>query len=176
MPDAADPAHRHGDDPEIRTAFLASCPGRLEARAGRPLAGASGRTLRAALGGLRARFGAEWFPSLILEDYTLTNAWDRVEYLALTGRREATAVEVLAAENIAAVRARLAAAGVVRIVALGECARDVTLHLGVPSVIAGLHPSPLVINTRFHSVRAGAEARTLHRLEQWVAEFQEVAR
>ncbi len=167
------PAHRPGDAPEVRTAFLASCPGRLEEQAGRPLAGQSGRNLRAALPSLRAQFGPEWFPSLVLDDYTLTNAWDRVEYPALTGRSEATSAEVLAPENIAAVRARTVDAGLVRIVALGARARTVAQRIGAPEILAGPHPSPLHVNTRYKSDRADAEARSLHRLEQWAARLDE---
>lgn len=170
-----DPAHRPGDDPRIRTAFMASCPGRLEQQAGRPLAGASGRKLRAALTGLRARFGHDWFPSLVLEDYTLTNAWDRVEYPELTGRSEATPGEVLAEENVAAARARIVEAGATRIVALGDRARGVARRVGALAVIAGPHPSLVHINRRYRSDRASAEARALHRLEQWAAQLDEVA-
>jgi uracil-DNA glycosylase len=154
---------------------MASCPGRLEQRAGRPLAGASGRNLRAALASLRERFGPVWFPSLVLEDYTLTNAWDRVEYPELTGRSEATPAEVLAEENVAAARARIERAGATRIVALGDRARGVARRVGVLAVIAGPHPSPLLVNTRYYSGRASAKARTLHRLEQWAAQLDEVA-
>lgn len=169
------PAHRRGDDPRIQTAFMASCPGRRERLAGRPLAGASGRNLRAALASLRERFGPDWFPSPVLEDYTLTNAWGRVEYPELTGRSEATPAEVLAEENVAAVRARTADAGVTRIVALGDRAQRVARSVGALAVIAGPHPSLQHVNRRYRSDRASAEQRTLHRLEQWAARLEEVA-
>jgi len=172
MPDARDPAHRPGDDPSIRTAFMASCPGRREQDAGRPLAGVSGQNLRAALPSLRARFGPDWFPSLALEDYTLTNAWGRIEYPKLTGRSEATPAEVLAPENIEAVRARTVAAGTIRIVALGDRARRVAARVGAGAVIAGPHPSPLHVNTGYRSDREGVEARKAHRIEQWVARLE----
>jgi uracil-DNA glycosylase len=167
-------AHRQGDDPTIRTAFMASCPGRHEEAAGRPLAGRSGENLRAALEALRNRFGDAWFPSSRLEDYTLTNAWERVEYPALTGRSEATAAEVLAADNVALVRARTVDAGLTHIVALGERARQMAARLGATAVIAGPHPSPRHINMSYPSERPTTSERNLHRLEQWAARINEV--
>lgn len=169
------PAHRQGDDPAIRTAFMASCPGRHEEAAGRPLAGRSGENLRMGLQALRERFGDEWFPSSRLEDYTLTNAWHRVEYPALTGRTEATQAEVLAPDNVALVRAHTLDAGLTRLVTLGERARQLAMRLGAAATIAGPHPSPRHINMGYRSDRPSAAERHRDRLEQWVARMKMAA-
>lgn len=131
--------------------------------------------MRAALPSLRDRFGPDWFPSLVLDDYMLTNAWPRVEYPQLTGRREATPAEVLAPENIAAARGRTVDAGIVRIVALGDRARSVAGRVGAPAIIAGPHPSPLHVNRVNRSDRMNPAERNAHRLEQWVARLEVLA-
>ncbi len=167
------PAHRGGDDGRIATVFMASCPGAKEQAAGRPLAGASGRNLEAALPHLQSRFGADLFPSLRLDDYTLTNAWPRIEHPAATGRSEATAAEVMAPDNLAAAARRIG--DPFCLVALGERAAVLGRALRPRRLVSGRHPSPLSLNIRFRSERATPALRTDDRLSQWVAAMEDSA-
>ena len=78
------------------TGFVFICPGRFEASRGYPCAAGTGANLVRALVELHAR-RPDVFCSALREKYVITNAWDRVEYPALTGRSVPTEVEVVQA-------------------------------------------------------------------------------
>ncbi len=78
-------------------AIVFSCPGRHEQIAERPAAKTTGRNLDILLSILSNVLGRS---DLIRHNITITNAWPRVEYKALTGRSEATENEVITQHNI----------------------------------------------------------------------------
>jgi len=78
-------------------AFVLSCPGKFEERAGHPAAGTTGRNLEELLVLLSSRLGQT---TLARDSVTITNAWPEIEYLARTGRSQATDLEIRDATNI----------------------------------------------------------------------------
>ena len=161
-------SHRSGDDVAITLAIMASCPGRFEEQQFRPLAMVSGRNVRNALPMLQIRFGIQLFPSLVLEDYTLTNAWPNIEYPALTGRTEATEAEVLDPANLNRIRALTLNQGVTRFLALGKRAAAAVYAIGPVYHIRGPHPSNQCLNRKFVSNNALLDGRKSDRMQQWV--------
>ncbi len=102
--------------PEARTGFVFICPGRHEASRGYPCAAGTGANLNRALAVLSER-RPDLFPSADRRMYVITNSWDRVEYLALTGRSVPTEAEVLAPASLARLAAEIA--GLEHVVACG---------------------------------------------------------
>ena len=86
--------------PGAQTGFVFICPGRFEAARGYPCAAGTGANLARALLVLSRRAPSR-FASPDRRDYVITNAWDRVEYPALSQRSVPTEAEVLAAGNLA---------------------------------------------------------------------------
>lgn len=82
---------------EYKVAFVFSCPGRYEKEAGHPAAKATGTNLQKLLLKLSQILVRN---DLTRDNITITNAWDRVEYVKLTKRSEATDGEILTPENI----------------------------------------------------------------------------
>ncbi|MXW92373.1 MAG: hypothetical protein F4114_09050 [Rhodospirillaceae bacterium] len=158
------PAFRLGNA-QLRTAFVLSAPGKAECKAQRPAAGQTGITLTSALSTFH---GAEpgIFPSLCLDDYTLVNAWDKVEYKARTGRTEATNAEILGVANIC----RLAQCFqyMDAIVALGDKAQlavDTAWPAG--TIFTGDHPSLQRLNRAYRSCANAPSKRRIGRTRQW---------
>jgi hypothetical protein len=90
---------------ENKVAFVFSCPGRYEKEAGHPAAKTTGVNLNKLLikvSNLLAR------DDLTRKNITITNAWDRVEYKALTKRSEATDEEIQTQDNIGRLTRELA--------------------------------------------------------------------
>lgn len=82
---------------ESDVAFVLSCPGRYEERAGHPAAGNTGKNLQRLLDRLGPRIS---LPHLVRAHITITNAWSEIEYQEKTGRSEATDAEVNRPDNI----------------------------------------------------------------------------
>lgn len=113
-PPGATPHHQ--PSPGATLGFVFICPGRHEAARGYPCAAGTGANLARALVQLHAASPA-LFPSACRSKYVVTNAWQRVEYPALTGRSVPTVDEVLASANLRRLAAELA--GLQRVVACG---------------------------------------------------------
>lgn len=80
-----------------KAAAVFSAPGRHEEAAGRPAAAGTGKHL-ALLG---AALSDQGLPLLARRgEFTITNAWPRVEYREATGRSEATDAEILQPDNL----------------------------------------------------------------------------
>ncbi len=110
----------HQPSPGATLGFVFICPGRHEAARGYPCAAGTGANLARALAQLHADSPA-LFPSACRSKYVVTNAWDRVEYPALTGRSVPAVDEVLAPANLERLAAELA--GLRRVVACGAQAQ-----------------------------------------------------
>lgn len=85
----------HGSESKFAVVF--SCPGKYEAAAQTPAAGATGSNLSLLLEILSEQLH---LGILTREKITITNAWDRVEYKALTSRTEASNTEIISTTNI----------------------------------------------------------------------------
>ena len=158
------PAYRRGDA-DFRTAFVLSAPGRREEKEGRPAAGRTGTTMNM---GLKTFHRAEpsIFPSSTFDDYTCLNAWDRVEYMALTKRTEATDEEISHADNTCRVARILRDMDVV--VALGVKAQLVVRRAwSTGTLFTGDHPSLQRLNRIYRSDAATRTARREDRTSQW---------
>ena len=92
--------------PGARTGFVFICPGRHEASRGYPCAAGTGANLNRVLAVLHAR-RPDRFASADRRAYVITNAWQAVEYPALTGRSVPTEAEVLAPANLARLAAEV---------------------------------------------------------------------
>jgi hypothetical protein len=130
------------------TGFVFICPGRFEAARGYPCAAGTGANLARALAELSAA-APELFPSASREKYVVTNAWDRVEYPALTGRSVPTEAEVLQPGNLSRLRDEIAQLAVV--VACGAQAHAALQQLCaagalVARVAYGRHLSQRAVN------------------------------
>ncbi|MDK2821302.1 MAG: uracil-DNA glycosylase [Clostridia bacterium] len=88
------PHYEKGINDEV--AYVFSCPGRHEEKAGRPAAAVTGKNLDILIDILRSQ-GVK-VPLRV--DATVTNAWDKVEYMAATNRSEATEKEILDLKNL----------------------------------------------------------------------------
>lgn len=113
-------------------AFVFSCPGKHEQRAGHPAAGKTGRNLELLLAVMSARLG---HAALVRDCVTITNAWPQVEYEELTGRSEATTLEILEATNIARLAGELQHVSHL-IVFCGEKARRAAAELAKLNLLA----------------------------------------
>lgn len=78
-------------------AFVLSCPGQLEEKAGHPAAGVTGNNLNRLLAMLGPQLDLQ---SLERADITITNAWNLIEYPSKTCRSEATDAEVKQTNNL----------------------------------------------------------------------------
>jgi hypothetical protein len=132
------------------TAIVFSCPGQKEELLGHPCAGATGRNLDLALPKLH-RLCPDRFTSPLRSDYVLTNSWSQIEYPAKTGRSEATATEILSADNLDRVERELA--GIQTILICGQKAKHAVLALQAQNRLQGarvavvMHLSPLAVNS-----------------------------
>lgn len=86
-------------------AFVFSCPGSVEALAGHPAAGTTGRNLEKLLELLADRKGEK---ATLRIDVTIANAWDKVESSKSTGRSEATDAQIVLSGNVQRLAAELA--------------------------------------------------------------------
>jgi len=102
----------HQPSPGARTAFVFICPGRFEAQRGYPCAAGTGANLARALAVLHER-RPKLFPSPDRAQYVVTNSWDIVEYLDLTGRSVPTLEEVLQGPNLQRLAREVAGLGTV---------------------------------------------------------------
>lgn len=153
--------------PGATTGFVFICPGRFEAARGYPCAAGTGANLARALVEL-SRMAPDLFPSASREKYVVTNAWDRVEYPALTGRSVPTEAEVLQPDNLSRLRDEIAQLAVV--VACGAQAHAALRQLqetaGRPLRVAyARHLSQRAVN----SIRGPAD--TPGRIRAWCAEL-----
>ncbi|HWI51812.1 MAG TPA: hypothetical protein VNT01_06710 [Symbiobacteriaceae bacterium] len=80
-----------------RAAAVFSAPGRHEEAAGRPAAAGTGKHL-ALLGAVLSEQGMDLLAQR--GEFTITNAWPRVQYDEATGRSEATDAEILQPDNL----------------------------------------------------------------------------
>ena len=161
-PPRSTPAYRRGDA-DFRTAFVLSAPGRCECEKQRPAAGQTGITVNMGLQTFH-RVDPSVFPSSALDDYTCLNAWERVEYKALTRRTEATKKEILDADNIRRVARLLRDMDVV--VALGAKAQLVVCRAwSTGTLFTGNHPATL--NRIYRSDASTPTARRIDRTSQW---------
>ena len=78
-------------------AFVFSCPGQNEEKAGYPAAKATGTNLSLLLIKLANKLN---YDVLRRSEITITNAWDQVEYKELTNRSEASDYEIKSETNI----------------------------------------------------------------------------
>ena len=92
---------------QARTGFVFICPGRHGAARGYPCAAGTGANLARALPLLHQRLPPD-FASPLREAYVITNAWDRVEYPALTQRSVPLVSEVLEPANLDRLAAEIA--------------------------------------------------------------------
>jgi hypothetical protein len=137
----------HQPSPGATLGFVFICPGRHEAARGYPCAAGTGANLARALAQLHADSPA-LFPSACRSKYVVTNAWDRVEYPALTGRSVPTVDEVLASANLERLAAELA--GLQWVVACGAQAHAALRALQAASAL----PAAAVAYERHLSQRA----------------------
>jgi hypothetical protein len=151
------------------TAFVFSCPGQKEELLGHPCAGATGRNLDAALPKLHALLPAV-FASPKRAAYVLTNSWSQIEYLAKTGRSEATVSEILSADNLNRLERELA--DITTILICGQKAKHAVLELQAQGRLAKakiaivMHLSPLAVNS--HAAWRGKSGD--ERLSLWAAD------
>jgi hypothetical protein len=119
------PCHLHQPEIYASTGFIFICPGRYEEKECRPCSGQTGQGLKDGLAHLH-RLRPDWFPSADRYDYLITNAWDRVEYKAKTGRSMPTSVEVAVRRNVERLYSEIARLD--RVIACGEQAH-LAVHL-----------------------------------------------
>jgi len=110
----------HQPSPGATLGFVFICPGRHEAVRGYPCAAGTGVNLARVLAELHARCPG-LFDSACRSKYVVTNAWNRVEYPALTGRSVPTVDEVLAPVNLRRLAGELV--GLRQVVACGAQAQ-----------------------------------------------------
>lgn len=77
----------------LTVAFVLSAPGSKEGEASMPVAGRTGANLEDCVR-LLSEMRPDWFKGTCRYDYRLTNAFREVEFKAMTGRSEASLVEV----------------------------------------------------------------------------------
>lgn len=159
------PAFRQGDDPSIKTVILLSAPGKFEAKAGRPAAGETGKTLQSVIEKLHAK-DPKAFPSSRLDDYTIANADETIHYQAKTGRTEATKKEIIESNNMERINNILKDNSTV--IAFGNNA----LHAVKNSNFNGKsltapHPSMQSLNRLYKSDKETPSERNMDRISQW---------
>lgn len=93
-------------------AFVFSCPGQKEELAGKVCAGKTGENLEILIRYLHEK-RPEIFPSPLRGSYTITNASDRVHYMALTKDTEASYPEIAEPANIERLSSELQGCSVV---------------------------------------------------------------
>ena len=158
------PAFRRGNA-QNRTAFVLSAPGKAECKAQRPAAGQTGKTLEIALSEFHCTEPCI-FPSTRLDDYTLVNAWGKMENEDLTRRTEATDAEILGPPNIC--RLALCLQDMEAIVALGDKAQlAVDKVWSAGTLLTGGHPSLKRLNQDYCSHGATKDERRKDRTLQW---------
>lgn len=161
--------------PGVRVAFLFSAPGRLEERAGAPVAGGTGANLDDALAWLH-RQAPGLFPSPRRYDYRVTNAFAEVLYEGKHGRTEASKAEILAPENLARVLRELE--GVEAVVLCGgrACLVKPALESAGLKVVEACHCGNRGLVGRYRtshpevSVLATGSERRRKRAELWGAD------
>ncbi|MBK9361253.1 MAG: hypothetical protein IPM99_09125 [Rubrivivax sp.] len=149
--------------PGARTGFVFICPGRHEASRGYPCAAGTGANLNRVLAVLHAR-RPDRFASADRRAYVITNAWQAVEYPALTGRSVPTEAEVLAPANLARLAAEVETLDLV--VACGAQAQAAVRALTATGRLQahaafGRHLSQRAVNM----IPGGAD--TPSRIERW---------
>lgn len=118
-------------------AFVFSCPGQKEELAGRVCAGKTGENLEILIRYLHEK-RPEIFPSPLRGSYTITNASDRVHYMALTKDTEASYAEIAESANIERLSNELHGCSVV--VCMGDrAAYAVNRTCGSARVLRGEH-------------------------------------
>jgi len=92
------PIHfRKGSENKVAAVF--SCPGRIEERECCPAAGTTGRNLERLLAILRLNEKSKI--KAVRKEITITNSWNKIEYLGKNGKRsEATTEEILDSANL----------------------------------------------------------------------------
>ncbi|SEH30521.1 hypothetical protein [Magnetospirillum fulvum] len=135
--------------PINRTAIVLSCPGRLEERKKRPVAGVTGSNLDKLLAILRSHH-PDIFASGNRYDYLVTNSSDKVHYPVATGDTEPSEEEIVVAKNLMRLQSELAHCTVVLV--LGDrAALAVRQAKFTGSIIhCGWHLSMRRLNTAIH--------------------------
>jgi uracil-DNA glycosylase len=156
-------AFQHGR-PEATTAFVLSCPGRLELKRGYPAAGQTGSNLDRLLAHLNAA-RPQLFPFLSRRDYRIVNAVDKVLHLREHRRTEAYLREVREPSNLEWLRCELE--GSTFVVALGQRAKLALAVAGIAPGLHGPHPSLQCLNRRYEADGSTAEERSEQRIMRY---------
>lgn len=134
-------------------AAVFSAPGRHEQAAGRPAAAGTGANLTL----LGASLAGQGVPLLARRgEFTITNAWPRVEHQEATGRSEATDAEILQPDNLERLAGEVGAV-TDSIFCFGDKA-----HLAVAELArqGRLQPDCRVVGVRHLSMRSLNQIRT----------------
>lgn len=161
--------HFQNGDPDCKTAFVFSCPGKAEEKLGLPVSGTSGKYLNYALRYLHAQ-APELFPYPCKSKYRITNAWPEVEYIGKTGRTQATSEEIIQQSNLSRLTKELRGSGLV--VAIGDRAIKTLSALyprkDFPNVV---HPSGRGFNKHYKATGSTREKRVDKRIQMWVKDI-----
>lgn len=157
------------------TAFVLSTPGKKEQLATKPASGDTGENILCALNYLN-KWLTEYFPSIDIDYYRITNSTIHVMYAAKdNGRTEANALKVLDVENIDRIKNEVKDKHVV--ILCGKNAQLITSHLPNKIVIDVCHPGNKGINNTYANkhgeikVLPDSHSRRLKRLELWAIEI-----
>ena len=150
--------------PGAQTGFVFICPGRFEQSRGYPCAAGTGANLARALVQLNQR-APSLFGSAERSAYVVTNAWNQVEYPALTGRSVPGEAEVLTPDNLTRLLGEIEALPTV--VACGAQA-----HAALRQLVAERRTRAAVAYARHLSQRSvnmiPGGATTDERISRWV--------
>jgi len=164
-------AFQRGRD-DIPTVIVLSAPGRAEAKAGRPAAGATGKQIDGQLKILHTRDRVN-YPSVDHRDYRIVNAVDDVHFMSATKRTEGSRAEVTAPANVA--RKRRLMEGKSNALVFGDNAAIITDAVEFDgSQSRGPHPSPRRINTKYRSEAATPAERAAERTRASVDDMVEI--
>ena len=163
------PAFREGNKKSNKTVIVLSAPGQAEKKARRPAAGQTGKTLQKAVEKLNKKCPDE-FAYKMLDDYTIINASEKVEYKKKTGRTESSNNEIKSKENIKRIDSVLSKADTV--MALGNKAKMAVSETKFKgNIIEGEHPSMQALNRKYKSDKTSSKERSDDRTGQWVEDL-----
>ena len=147
-----------------KVAFVFSCPGRKEHEANQVCYGATGNNLKVLISYCHSK-KKTYFKSSEKDDYTITNASDRVHYNELTGDTEATLKEICLEENLDRFRKDLA--NVKYVICMGKNALYAANQAGLNAkIIEGEHLSLVHLNTSYKSQKASGKERLIDSIHQ----------
>lgn len=152
-----------GQRGHLGIAFLFSCPGQVEMNEGHVCAGMTGENLNVLLEYLNQARG-DLFKSPSKEDYTITNASDRVHYMELTGDTEASILEISLPENLSRLEREIGSCKY--LICMGSKAATAAskIHSSSQKIIRSEHLSNMHLNRAYYSDEESPEERRKSRV------------